>query len=81
MLALACENRSMPKQPDPNQINRLRHIALGSELAGEVLVPVLLGLWADRHFDRSPTYVLIGTFVALAAVGVTLTRIVKGRSN
>ena len=71
----------MPDPPDIVSSNRLRHIALGSELAGEVLVPVLLGLWADSRFDTSPTFVLIGTFIALAAVSVTLFRIVKSRSN
>ena len=61
--------------------NRLRHIALGSELAGEVLVPVLLGLWADRRFETSPVFVLIGTFLAMLLVCVTLFRIVKSKSN
>ena len=61
--------------------NRLRHIALGSELAGEVLVPVLLGLWADHRFETSPLFVLVGAFIALAAVSVTLFRIVKNRSD
>ncbi|MEO0475372.1 MAG: AtpZ/AtpI family protein [Planctomycetota bacterium] len=71
----------MPESSNPLSTNRLRHIALGSELAGEVLVPVLLGLWLDRHFDQSPTFVLIGTFLALALVTVTLVRLVKSRSN
>lgn len=61
--------------------NRLRHLALGSELAGEVLVPVLLGLWADAYCGRSPVFVLIGTFVALAAVSLTLVRVVKARAD
>ena len=61
--------------------NRLRHIALGSELAGEVLLPVLLGLWADSHFGTSPTFVLVGTFIALAAVSMTLYRIVKTKAD
>ena len=61
--------------------NRLRHLALGSELAGEVLVPVLLGLWADSAWDSSPIGVLIGTFVALAAVSVTLWRVVSTKPD
>ena len=71
----------MPEPGNALSTSRLRHIALGSELAGEVLVPVLLGLWADSHFDRSPIFVLIGTFLALALVTVTLVRVVKNRSN
>lgn len=71
----------MPEPSSPLSTNRLRHIALGSELAGEVLVPVLLGLWADRHFDRSPIFVLIGTSLALGLVAVTLFRVVKNRSD
>ena len=61
--------------------SRLKHIALGSELAGEVLVPVLLGLWADHAWDSSPICVLVGTFVALACVCVTLIRILKDKPN
>lgn len=71
----------MPEPSNTLSTSRLRHIALGSELAGEVLVPVLLGLWADSHFQTSPTFVLIGTFLALALVAVTLIRIIKSRSN
>ncbi len=71
----------MPKPPNEAMSHRLRHIALGSELAGEVLLPVLLGLWLDSHYETSPTFVLIGTFIALAAVAATLLRLVKSRSN
>ena len=71
----------MPEPSNTLSTSRLRHIALGSELAGEVLVPVLLGLWADSYFQTSPTFVLIGTFVALGAVTATFVRIVKSRSN
>lgn len=61
--------------------SRLQHIALGSELAGEVLVPVLLGLWADHAWESSPVGVLIGTLVALGALTATLVRIVKQKSD
>jgi F0F1-type ATP synthase assembly protein I len=64
-----------------NARKRLRHLALGSELAGGVLAPVLLGLWLDSRFESSPMYVLIGTFVGLAAVTATLYRVVKTRPN
>ncbi|MBX2852247.1 MAG: AtpZ/AtpI family protein [Phycisphaeraceae bacterium] len=71
----------MPNQAGRGSVNRLRHLALGSELAGGVLVPVLIGLWLDRRFDSSPTYVLIGTFLGLAAATASLIRVVKLRSN
>lgn len=71
----------MPNQAGRGPGNRLRHLALGSELAGGVLVPVLIGLWLDSRFDSSPTYVLIGTFLGLAAVTASLIRVVKFRSN
>lgn len=71
----------MPEQTGRGPVNRLKHLALGSELAGGVLVPVLIGLWADHHFDTSPIFVLIGTFLGLGAVTVTLIRVVKTRSN
>ncbi|MEM6260599.1 MAG: AtpZ/AtpI family protein [Planctomycetota bacterium] len=71
----------MPEPSSPLSSSRLKHIALGSELAGEVLVPVLLGLWADSRFETSPTFVLIGTFLALALVTVTLLRVVKNRPD
>lgn len=54
---------------------------MGSELAGGVLVPVLLGLWADHAFDTSPIFILVGTFLGLGAVTATLIRVVKDRSN
>ena len=71
----------MPSQLGRSAGNRLRHLALGSELAGGVLVPVLAGLWLDSRLDTSPTYVLIGTFIGLGAVTATLIRVVKNRSN
>ncbi|MEM9346746.1 MAG: AtpZ/AtpI family protein [Planctomycetota bacterium] len=71
----------MTEPTSPLSSSRLKHIALGSELAGEVLVPVLLGLWVDTHFETSPTFVLLGTFLALALVTATLVRIVTSRSN
>lgn len=61
--------------------SRLKHIALGSELAGEVLAPVLLGLWADHAWGTSPIGVLIGTLVGLGAVTATLVRVVKEKSD
>ncbi|MFK7788749.1 MAG: AtpZ/AtpI family protein [Phycisphaeraceae bacterium] len=71
----------MPDQAGRGSGNRLRHLAMGSELAGGVLVPVLLGLWADHYFDTSPIFILIGTFLGLGAVTATLIRVVKYRSN
>lgn len=71
----------MPDQAGSGSSNRLRHLAMGSELAGGVLVPVLLGLWADHAFDTSPIFILIGTFLGLGAVTATLIRVVKDRSN
>ena len=71
----------MPEQTGRGSGNRLRHVALGSELAGGVLLPVLLGLWADHHFDTSPTFILIGTFLGLGVVTATLIRVVKTRSD
>lgn len=71
----------MPNQDGSDSGNRLRHLAMGSELAGGVLVPVLVGLWLDSRFDTSPTFVLIGTFLGLFAVTATLIRVVKYRAN
>ena len=66
---------------DTASTSRLKHLALGSELAGEVLVPVLLGLWADHTWQTSPLWVLVGTFVAMLAVAATLFRILKDRQD
>lgn len=71
----------MPKQAGRGPGNRLKHLALGSELAGGVLVPVLFGLWLDGRLDSSPTCVLMGTFLGLGALTATLIRVVKCRSN
>ena len=71
----------MPKQTGRGSGNRLRHLALGSELAGGVLVPVLIGLWADHRFGSSPACILIGTFLGLGAITASLIRIVKTKLN
>ncbi len=57
----------------------MRHIALGSELAGGVLVPTLLGLAADAQLGTRPLGILIGVGLALLLVTLTLVRLVKRR--
>jgi F0F1-type ATP synthase assembly protein I len=40
-----------------------------------ILIAAGIGLWADRHFDTSPRYVLIGTIVGFAAFVMRLVRL------
>ena len=58
--------------------SRWAYAALGSELAGSVLVPVLLGLWADRKFGWQPWGVVAGATLGMIAAGSTLARLVLG---
>ena len=66
---------------EPKHLGRWQYAALGSELAGAVLLPVLLGLWLDSKFGWSPVAVIIGAFVGLLLVGVLLWQVVAGSNR
>jgi len=55
---------------------RWAYAALGSELAGSVLVPVLLGLWADSRYGWSPWGVVMGAVLGMIAGGVILGQLI-----
>jgi len=40
-----------------------------------ILIGAGIGLWADRHFDTSPRYLLIGMVVGFAAFVLRLVRL------
>ena len=56
----------------------MHYAALGSEIAGAVLIPALLGLWLDSHFGWSPVSVIVGAFVGMALAGVLMWNVVRG---
>lgn len=56
--------------------NPWAYVALGSELAGSVLVPVLLGLWADGKLGWAPVGVICGAVLGMALAGTMLVRLV-----
>ncbi len=43
----------------------LRFSGIGVEFAGVVIGFTLIGLWIDRHYDKSPWGVLIGSSLGL----------------
>ena len=60
-----------------NQKSTMHYAALGSEIAGAVLIPALLGLWLDSHFGWTPVSVIVGAFVGMALAGVLMWNVVR----
>lgn len=56
--------------------NPMRFASFGGEFAGSVLVPMLLGLWADHAWETEPWGVLIGGLVALILAGMSLAKLI-----
>ena len=50
---------------------------LGWRLVATFLVPVVLGVVLDKHYDSKPLYSLIGVGLAIVASIVTIQRTVK----
>lgn len=70
----------MGKQPDTESggnagRSRWAYAALGSELAGSVLIPVLLGIWLDGEFGWKPWGVVTGAALGMIATGATMARL------
>lgn len=50
----------------------MRYAALGGELAGTVLVPLLIGRWADTRFGWTPWGIVTGAFLGLLFMALLL---------
>lgn len=66
---------------EPAGQSKWAYAALGSELAGSVLVPVLLGIWADAKFGWAPWGVVSGAALGMIAAGGTLARLMIRSQN
>lgn len=44
------------------------YLTLGIQIALNMVIPVLLGIYADRHFDSSPYGLLAGSFLGFLAL-------------
>ncbi len=42
------------------------HITIGIQLAITILLFVFAGQWLDRHFDKSPLFLIIGTALGMS---------------
>lgn len=49
---------------------------MGAQIAGTLLVPVVLGIYADRWLESSPWGVLLGTLLGFAGVLSIMIRMV-----
>ena len=43
------------------------YLGLGVQLAATVLIMVFLGKWLDDKYQKSPLFVLLGTFIGISA--------------
>jgi len=49
--------------------NGLRGLAYGSWIVTQLIVPILLGVWADNHWQSAPQGVVVGCVVGFVAGG------------
>ncbi len=57
-----------------------RVLALAGTAVAELVVPVLIGAWADRHFDSAPWGLLVGAIVGFVG-GVVHLMVVASKAN
>lgn len=67
----------------PNERSRLavvgQAVGIGFAIAAALVLPILVGLFADSRTGRGPVFTLVGLAVGLAAAGWELVRL--GRSS
>lgn len=51
------------------------YLSLGAEIAAAVLLPILLGYWADSLLDTSPWLILAGSVLGIINVVLLLVRL------
>jgi len=50
----------------------VEYISLGGEIAGSMLLPILIGYWLDNYFGTDPWLLLIGVFVGVVNVFILI---------
>jgi len=66
----------MAPQPEPKneELNLSNFAGLGLQFAVAIVLFVLLGQWADRHFGTQPVFLMTGVFVGGGAAFYNLYR-------
>ena len=60
-----------------SQINRYaRYLALGSQIAASMLIPVFLGWWMDTRFETEPWFMLLGIVLGMVMLITTLYKLI-----
>lgn len=58
-----------------------KHLILGVQFAGAIILGVYAGLWADKRFGASPWGVLVGAGLGFAGGFYSLYRVAMGSDN
>ena len=64
----------MGRRPPDKKPTWVRHTGMGREFAAAVAGFALVGYWIDRHYDTSPSGVLIGAVLGLIGGTYNLVR-------
>jgi hypothetical protein len=59
----------------------MRFVGLGAQLAGSLLVMVLLGEWADRKLSTGGVFTILGAAIAFAGTMISLVRALNQKDN
>src|SRR5689334_2643237 len=85
--------KASAKSPENDEIARLAAVAsakqqfvssamdMGWRLALSVLVPVIIGSWLDGRYKTSPSWVLVGLFVAVGLAVMVVTKTISGLND
>lgn len=57
------------------------YISLGAEIAGSMVVPLLIGSYVDDHFHTQPWGIVIGIIGGFLGVSITLYKITVQSKN
>jgi ATP synthase protein I len=52
-------------------------ISLGGEIAGGILLPILIGYWLDNYFGSRPWLLLVGCLVGIVNVFILIFQLSK----
>tara|TARA_Y100001935_G_scaffold251458_1_gene253447 strand:- start:80456 stop:80641 length:186 start_codon:yes stop_codon:yes gene_type:complete len=59
----------------------MEYLGLGAEIAGSLLVPILLGFVLDRYFNITPIGILSGSLLGLILFFLMILRISRRLEN
>lgn len=50
----------------------VEYISLGGEIAAGLLIPMLLGYWADSYFETNPWLLLVGCLIGIVNIFILI---------